>query len=126
MGKFEGFLSNQVINQAIIELRLERLQFVRLFFCFEAAIGLVELETLSELLKKLEHILSCLVLHGALEERSEHLVVKLDVRTLLRNHQEALSILLKALAPLKEHYEFQQCVLLNLEVVLHEVLDRRT
>ena len=84
---------------------------------------MVEFQILSELLEQLEDVLGCLKLHSSLEERSDHLVVNLDVLGLLGEENEALSIFFEAFASLKEHDESLERVLVNPVVVLQQVLE---
>lgn len=115
-------LVEKVTNEPIIELFLQGIKPDGLRLLFPLFAGLVQLQVLAELLEKLEDILRCLELHGSLEEWPDHLVVHLDMVSLVSHKQESFCVFFKALASLKEHYESLESVLLNLEFLLKQEL----
>ena len=94
-----GISLKQISNQTIVEFLLNPLELCGLLLSSQRLMRLVKLEVLAELLEEFEHILTCLILHGALEERLKHAVVNLYISRVTSHEQEPLGILFEALTP---------------------------
>ena len=84
--------------------------------------GFVQLQVLTDLLKKLENILWCLILHGPLEDRSHYFVSHLNVFSVMRQEQESLCVFFISFAALQEHHKSLECALFDFIFVLQKVL----
>ena len=124
LSELVSLFHKQVTNKAIVELLLESLKHGALSASILLFGRLVKLEVLSELLEEFEYVLGCLKLHGAKEERSDHLVSQLNVTGLLTDEQETVSILFESLASLQEHHKSLEGAFLDLKAILEQIFHR--